>query len=67
MTAEEKRQHDSDESLRLMATMTDEYVRIIRSVGEDLQRGFAEVRADGKAHTDALMRLLDRLPPPESV
>jgi hypothetical protein len=63
MTAEEKRRHDSDEFLRLMATMTDEYTRILRALGDDMQRGFAEVRADGKAHTEALMRLLDRLPP----
>jgi TolA-binding protein len=66
MTAEEKRQHDSDEFLRLMATMTDEYVAIIRSVGEDMKQEFAEGRAEGRAHTEALMRLLDRLPPAES-
>lgn len=66
MTAEEKRQHDSDEFQRLMATMTHEYVTIIRSAGADMKQEFAEGRAENRAQTDALMRMLDRLPPPAS-
>ncbi|HEX5983197.1 MAG TPA: hypothetical protein VFY69_03225 [Solirubrobacterales bacterium] len=64
MTAEEKRQHDSDEFLRLMATMTDEYVSIFDSLRVDMQREFAEGRAENRAQTEALLRMLDRLPPP---
>ena len=66
MTAEEKRQHDSDEFLRLMATMTDEYVNIFSSLRVDMQREFAEGRAENRAQTEALLRMLDRLPPSES-
>jgi predicted nucleic acid-binding Zn-ribbon protein len=66
MTAEEKRQHDSDEFLRLMATMTDEYVSIFSSLRVDMQREFAEGRAENRAQTEALLRMLDRLPPSES-
>ena len=65
MTAEERRRHESDEFLRLMATMTDEHVKIVRAVGEDLKQGFAEVQSEGRAHREALLRLLDRLPPRE--
>ncbi|HET9196654.1 MAG TPA: hypothetical protein VFN92_00160 [Solirubrobacterales bacterium] len=43
--------------------MTDEYVTIARSLGEDIQAGFAESRAEGKANREAMMRILDRLPP----
>lgn len=70
MTAEEKRQHEIDHIQRLFATLTDEYVNIIRTVGEDMQRGFAESRAGAeegraqlRANTEAVLRMLDRLPP----
>jgi hypothetical protein len=63
MTTDEKRQHESDGFLRLIATMTNEYVAIMRAVGADMERGFAEVQSEGRAHREALLRLLDRLPP----
>ncbi len=65
MTAQEKQEHRSDGFLRLMTAMTEEYVKIARSIGEDMQRGFAEGRAESRAQTEALMRMLDRLPPPK--
>ncbi|HEY3434656.1 MAG TPA: hypothetical protein VGK41_03290 [Solirubrobacterales bacterium] len=64
MTAEEKRQHESDGFLRLIAAMTNEYVSIMRAFGADMERGFAEVQSEGRANREALFRLLDRLPPP---
>lgn len=70
MTAQEEQKHRSDGFLRLLATMTDEYVSIARSIDEDIRTGFAESRAEfaesraeNKAQTEALMRMLDRLPP----
>ena len=70
MTAEEERKHHSDGILRLMSAMTDEYVTIIRSIGDDMRQGFAEMRADGeesraqlRANTEAVLKMLDRLPP----
>lgn len=71
MTAEEERKHQSDGFLRLMAAMTDEYVTIIRAVGADMRSEFARGRAEAeegraqlRANTEAVMRMLDRLPPP---
>ena len=66
MTAQEKQEHRSDGFLRLLTAMTDEYVQVARSIGEDLKRGFAEGRAESRAQSEALMRILDRLPPPEN-
>lgn len=73
MTAEEERKHHSDGFLRLMAAMTDEYVTIIRALGDDMKRGFAEGRAEAeegraqlRANTEAVLRILDRLPPAEA-
>jgi hypothetical protein len=70
MTAEEARKHHSDGILRLMSAVTDEYVTIIRSIGDDMRQGFAKVgaqldegRAETRAQTEALLRMLDRLPP----
>jgi hypothetical protein len=70
MNAEEERKHHSDGILRLMSAMTDEYVTIIRSMGEDMRQGFAKVgaqldegRAETRAQTEAILKMLDRLPP----
>jgi hypothetical protein len=65
MTAQEKQEHRSDGFLRLLATMTEEYVTIARSIGEDMKREFAESRAESRAQSEALMRMFDRLPPLE--
>lgn len=70
MNAEEERKHHSDGILRLMSAMTDEYVTIIRSMGDDMRQGFAKVgaqldegRAETRAQTEAILKMLDRLPP----
>jgi len=66
MTAQEKQEHRSDGFLRLLAAMTNEYIRIARSIGEDMKREFAESRAESRAQSEALMRMFDRLPPLEN-
>jgi hypothetical protein len=66
MTEAEKRQHESDGIQRLFAVLTDEYVKVFRSVGELMEREFAEGRAEARAQTEAILKLLDRLPPSDS-
>lgn len=70
LTAAEKHQFELDGIRRVSAQMTDEYVKVIRAVGEDMRRGFAELeakfaegRGETRAQTEALMKMLDRLPP----
>jgi len=63
MTAEEKRQHDADSLQRLMARMTEEYVNIVRAASEDIKQEFAEGRAESRGQTEALLKMMDRLPP----
>lgn len=74
MTAAEKHRFELDGIQRVSAQMTDEYAKVIRAVGEDLQRGFAKVeaqidenraeaRGEARAQTEALLKMLDRLPP----
>jgi hypothetical protein len=70
MTAQEEQRHHGDGMLRLMSAMTDEYVTIIRAMGDDMRQGFAELRekdeegrAQLRANTEAVLRMLDRLPP----
>lgn len=62
-TEAEKRQFESDSIQRLFAALTVEYVNVVRSAGEDMRREFAEGRAEAKAQTEAILKLLDRLPP----
>ncbi|HEV2789785.1 MAG TPA: hypothetical protein VGV69_00620, partial [Solirubrobacterales bacterium] len=66
MTADEERKHQSDGILRLMSKVTAEHLAISHSIGDELRQGFAESRAEGKAQSEAIMRILDRLPPPEN-
>jgi predicted nucleic acid-binding Zn-ribbon protein len=73
MTAQEEQRHHSDGVLRLMSAMTNEYLNIARSIGEELRQGFAEGRKEAeegraqlRANTEAVWRVLDRLPPPET-
>jgi hypothetical protein len=70
MTAAEKHQFELDGIRRVSAQMTDEYVKVIRAAGEDMRRGFAKLgaqldegRDENRAQTEALLRMLDRLPP----
>jgi hypothetical protein len=47
----------------LFATMTREHVRVITAASEDMERRFAETHGENRAHTEALLKVLDRLPP----
>jgi hypothetical protein len=64
MSAQEEQKHQSDGVLRLMSAVTAEYLTIARNIGKDLREEFAENRAETRANTEAVMRMLDRLPPP---
>jgi hypothetical protein len=77
MTAEERRRLEMDGIQRLFANMTDEYVRVVSSAREDIERKSAEGRAEARAAFDewlaearaqrqVTLKMLDRLPPPES-
>ena len=48
-TEAEKRQFESDSIQRLLAALTDVYVNVVRSAGEDMKREFAEARAESRA------------------
>lgn len=63
VTAQEEQKRSSDALVRLVAEMTTEYIAIIRALGDDMRHHFAETRAENRAQTEALMKMLDRLPP----
>jgi hypothetical protein len=67
MTAAERHRFELDGIRRVSAKMTDEYVKVIRAVGEDIRREFAElhreIREENRPHREALLKMLDRLPP----
>jgi hypothetical protein len=63
MTAEEKQERRSDEFLRLMNAVGNEHIQIVADLGEDMRRRSAEERDENRAQTEALMKMLDRLPP----
>lgn len=63
MTAAEKHQFELDGIRRSFTTMTHEYVSVISAARHDLERAFAEGRDENRAQTDALLKLIDRLPP----
>lgn len=63
MTAEEQRRLELDSIQMLFATMTHEHVRVIAAAMKDMEHRFAETRGENQAHTEALLKLLDRLPP----
>ena len=66
MTAMEEHRHFNDGLLRKMSVMSVVEVNMINEISEDLKKGFAEIQSEGRAHREALWRLLDRLPPRES-
>lgn len=66
MTADEKRQFENDHIQRVLAQMNDAFVKTMQVASEEMRREFAESRAESRAQREALMRMLDRLPPPES-
>jgi hypothetical protein len=63
MTATEEHRHYNDGLLRKMTVMTDAQIGILREFSEDMQREFAEGRAQLRANTEAVLKMLDRLPP----
>lgn len=63
MTAEEKQERRSDEFLRLVTAVGHEYLKIIADLSDDMTRRFEETRGENRAHTEALLKVLDRLPP----
>lgn len=66
MTAMEEHRHYNDGLLRKMDVMTAVELNMLQEISEDHRRGFAEIQSEGRAHREALLRLLDRLPPPKS-
>jgi hypothetical protein len=66
MTADEKRQLFDDNLFRKMSMMTSEYIKILQEEGQALralQIEIAEGRAQIRANTEAVLKVLDRLPP----
>lgn len=70
MTATEEHRHYNDGLLRKMSIMTEQYIGILREFSEDMQMQFAkgwadaaESRAQLRANTEAVLKMLDRLPP----
>lgn len=63
MTAEEKHQHHSDGLFRKTAILTNEQFTIIREFGEEMRQHFKEDKAEWRANREAILKMLDRLPP----
>jgi hypothetical protein len=63
MTRAEKIDAHHDEFLIKMTVTTQAQVGEIERLGEEVRRGFAEGRAESEAGREALLRMLDRLPP----
>ena len=65
MTAMEEHRHYNDGLLRKMDVMLTVELNILNEISEKLEKGRAEARAENRANIEALMKMLDRLPPPE--
>lgn len=63
MTAQEEQERRSDEFLRLMNAVGNEHLKIVADLGDDMNRKFAESHGENRAQTEALLKMLDRLPP----
>lgn len=70
VTEADRHRFELDGIRRVSAQMTDEHVKVIRAAGEDMRREFAKLgakvdegRDENRAQTEALLRMLDRLPP----
>jgi len=71
MTAEEKRQAFDDALFLKVNAVNAQFLQVLHEITESLQQlrsemrvEFAEVRAEQRASREALLRILDRLPPP---
>jgi hypothetical protein len=65
MTAMEEHRHYNDSLLRKMDVMLTVELNILREISEGMEKGRAEARAENRANIEALMKMLDRLPPSE--
>ena len=65
MTAMEEHRHYNDGLLRKMDVMLTVELNILNEISEKLEKGRAEARVENRANIEALMKMLDRLPPPE--
>lgn len=63
MTAQEEQERRSDEFLRLINAVATEHLKIIADLNYDMTRRSEEARGENRAHTEALLKVLDRLPP----
>jgi hypothetical protein len=66
MTAYEENRHYSDGLLRRNVVMTQEFIAILREGREVARAEAAENRAETRANTEAVLKLLDRLSPPRT-
>lgn len=65
MTAMEEHRHFNDGLLRKMDVMLTVELNILSEISENMEKGRAEARAENRANIEALMKMLDRLPPSE--
>lgn len=63
MTGQEEQERRSDEFLRLINAVGSEHLKLVAELSDDMDRRSAEAREENRAHTNALLKLLDRLPP----
>jgi len=66
MTAEEKRKRFDDALLRKNTMMTQAFLAILDEGREEFRQEFAEGRAQMRANTEAVLAVLDRLPPADA-
>ncbi|HEX5592370.1 MAG TPA: hypothetical protein VFX35_03370 [Solirubrobacterales bacterium] len=63
MTADEKQERRSDEFLRLANALALEHLKMIGDLSDDMTRRSEESREENRAQSEALLKMLDRLPP----
>ncbi len=66
LTVEEERKLFYDGLFRKMTVMTSEYIAVLREFGHEMRTELSEQRAQLRANTEAVLKMLDRLPPPEA-
>jgi hypothetical protein len=64
MTRAEKLDAAQDGLLRKINVMTLEFIQVMRDARDDMRKEFAESHAEARAGREAMLRILDRLPPP---
>jgi hypothetical protein len=66
MTAAEESKHFYDGLLRKNSVMTNEYIAILWEGREEARIAAEEQRAELRANTEAVLKMLDRLPPQQA-